>query len=321
MTSSESSKISSEHLSNKIGLMTYNSRRHSTNQNYQRVWRLFNKFIIKLDIIPDMWEQKTALFIVYMTEKGCQSTTLKSYISAIKATLQGDGYKWDDKLVLLGSLTKACKINNDRIKVNLPISCKLLELLLFEVDKYYKGEGQYYLCILYKTILAIGYYGLFRIGELVTGTQGDQHTIKAKNVHIAQNKDKIMIVLYSSKTTGGNCRPQKVKINGINNGAKTTEKFFCPFRLIREYSAIRGNYVSEYEPFFCFKGGIPILHNQVSKMMKLMFTKLHLDGSLYSPKSLRSGRASDMLRYGYSIEQIQRAGRWKSNAVFNYLRT
>ena len=95
----------------------------------------------------------------------------------------------------------------------MPIHCKLLELILFEVDRHFSGQGQLYVSILYKTIIIIGYYGLFRIGELVKGA----HTIKAKNVHVAQNKEKILIVLYTSKTTGVNSHPQKIKITSVKN--------------------------------------------------------------------------------------------------------
>ena len=39
---------------------------------------------------------------------------------------------------------------------------------------------------------------MFRIGELTVGEQGSVHTVKAKDMHIAMNKNKIMLVLYSS---------------------------------------------------------------------------------------------------------------------------
>ena len=55
---------------------------------------------------------------------------------------------------------------------------------------------QPYLLVLYEAIFCLAYYGLMRIGEL---TEGD-HPIKAKDIHIGVNKDKILLVLYTSKT-------------------------------------------------------------------------------------------------------------------------
>ena len=110
-----------------------------------------------------------------MVENGAKSATLKSYISAIKSILTDDGYIWDNKKVMLSSLTKACRLVNDQVKTRLPIHCGLLEVLLFEIQRQYSAL-QPYLSLLYKTIFIIGYYGLFRIGELSEGP----HVIKAK---------------------------------------------------------------------------------------------------------------------------------------------
>ena len=72
----------------------------------------------------------------------------------------------------------------------LPAYIDLLEIVMFEFERMFKT--QYYLEILYKTIFLIGYYGLLRIGEMTMSP----HTLKAKNVHIGVNKDKILLILY-----------------------------------------------------------------------------------------------------------------------------
>ena len=243
---------------------------------------------------------------------------IRSYVSAIKSTLQDDNYQWDDSYVLISTLTRACKKINDTVKTCFPISCKLLELILFEIDRQY-GGSQPYLSIMYKTVLLIGYYGLFRVGELAIGGQGDQHTIKAANVHIAVNKDKLLIILYSSKTHDKESRPQKVKITAVNS-MKCVQKFYCPFKLIRIYMEQRGSYITDNEPLFIFRDGTGLSHNQVRNMIRHIINSLNLNGSLYDTHSLRMGRANDMLKFRYTIEQIKRAGRWKSNTVFRYVK-
>ena len=109
---------------------------------------------------------------------------------------------------------------------------------------------------MYKTIFVMAYYGLFRIGEFTSGNSS--HTIRARNVHVASNKDKILVILYSSKTHGLESVPQKVKITSAASYARNKlnqKKFFCPFCLIKEYLALRGGYTDESEPFFIFKDG------------------------------------------------------------------
>ena len=58
-----------------------------------------------------------------------QSSSIKSYVSAIKKMLVVDKYDWDDKKVLVTSVTKACKLVNDVAKVWLPIYCSLLNMI------------------------------------------------------------------------------------------------------------------------------------------------------------------------------------------------
>ena len=174
-------------------------------------------------------------------EKGNKSVTLRSYVSAIKAILRADGYELHLEAVVLNTLTQGCKLVNDKVQTRLPIQVGLLDLILFEVGRKYAGN-QPYLMILYQALFAIAYYGLFCIGELALS----QHSIKGKDVHVAMNKNKILMMLYSSKTHGAESRPQKVKIQAraeldeeSSRLARPT-RFFCPFDLMRCYIQLKG---------------------------------------------------------------------------------
>ena len=80
------------------------------------------------------------------------------------------------------------------------VHCGLLELMLFQIER--KFNQQPYQEIMYKAMFIFGYYRLLGAGELCfnNGTEDElQHTIRAKLVYIATNKEKIMLVLYTSK--------------------------------------------------------------------------------------------------------------------------
>ena len=289
--------------------------RDSTKANYLAIWRNFNNFLIKLDKKPNHWEDRIALFGAYLVNKGVQSATLKSYFSAIKGILVDDGYIWCDTKIVLSSLVKACKLSNDRIKTRLPIQIRLLEILLFETERMF--EKQYYLEILYKTMLIIGYYGMLRVGEITTGT----HPVRAKDVHIGRNKNKMLFILYTSKTHGYESKPQKVKIQQ-NVQVTPGKRYFCPFTLARHYLQLRGNYGSDNEPFFIFRDKEPVKPEQLRRTLRSLISRVNLDDSLYDVQSLRIGRATDMVTvFGYSVSDTKSAGRWRSNTVFKYIRS
>ena len=88
------------------------------------------------------------MYSAALIQKGIQSSTLKSYISAIKSTLIDDNYKWNDDLIIVRTLTRACCKLNDHVKARFPIHVGLLELLLFELQK--QLSHQHYLLQLYK---------------------------------------------------------------------------------------------------------------------------------------------------------------------------
>ena len=142
-----------------------------------------------------------------------------------------DGYDWCDSKVLLTTIARACPIRNDIVITRLPIHIGLLEALLFELKRIFENS-QPYLFFMYKALLCMGYYGLMRIGELALGS----HTLKACNIHIAENKNKILMILYSSKTHSKESKPQKIKISENElQGKRQIKRFFCPFRAIRDY--------------------------------------------------------------------------------------
>ena len=70
------------------------------------------------------------------------------------------------------------------------------------------SKDSVYLQIMYKALFALSYYGMMRVGEV---TYSD-HVVKAKDVHSAQNKDKLLLMLYSSKTHSKGMKPQRIKI-------------------------------------------------------------------------------------------------------------
>ena len=175
--------------------------RESTSHTYLVIWRQFNQFLIRLDWRPNSWEERVTLFCAHLIQKSCQSSTIKSYISAIKRVLKLDGYIWNERKILVSTLTQACKLQNDQVKCRLPIQKALFELILFELRRIM--DGQPYLLSLYMAAFSLAYYGLMRVGV-------GHHAVKAKNIHIGLNKDKMMLVLYTSKTHGHESYPQKI---------------------------------------------------------------------------------------------------------------
>ena len=291
--------------------------RNTTKNNYYGVWKNFNEFFIKLDAKPDTWEDRITLFAGYLVDCNKRSQTVKSYISAIRAVLKDDGVELNEDKFLLNSLIQACKFKNDRVRTRMPIRKGMLNVILKKTEETFASQP--YLKCMYLALFATTYYGMFRVGEVTTG----DHAVKAKDVHVGKNKNKMCFVLHTSKTHWKNQEPQIVKIahtNITNTARKTDAKRFCPFNLLREYTAIRPCYVHDNEPFFIFSDHSPVQPIHFRKTLGNAIMDMGLDPTLYGTHALRGGRSVDLMAAGVDIDLIRRLGRWRSNAVYTYLR-
>ena len=184
-----------------------------TRKNNYAVWKIFNQFFIHLDKKPNRWEDRLNLFVGHLISQNKKSTTVRCYISTIKAVLKMNDIQIKEDEYLLSVLTKACHLKNDKLRLRIPIQRQLLETILQGVKKLFNSQNQFYLAILYQALFVSTYYGLLRVREVTAGS----HPILARNIHVAANKWKMLFILCSSKTHGYNSTPQMVKITAITN--------------------------------------------------------------------------------------------------------
>ena len=168
------------------------------------------------------------------------------------------------------------------------------------------GKNQPYLCLLYSTLFAVCYYGMMQVGEITKSI----HVLKAKDVHLAKNKDKLMLVLYSSKTHDEGSRPQKIKItsNKCEFIGGYSHRHFCPFDLMRRYIRARGGYKTEQEQFFIFRDTSPVTPAQARAILRLMLFRLSLDAKYYGMHSFRIRRTTDLIKINYSVDEVKLMG-------------
>ena len=150
-----SSTISTTEIEQVIEQLKKDKYRRSTQRNYYCVWRVFNQFFIQLDRKPNNWEDRILLFAAYLIKENRKSTTVRSYVSAIKAVLADINVLVDENRCLLNSLTRACKLTRDSFTVRLPIQKDMLNVLLSTTYKYHLHEGQPYIAHLYVALFPL----------------------------------------------------------------------------------------------------------------------------------------------------------------------
>ena len=318
-STSGSSTISTKTVSQIVERLRFQRCRDSTRATYYCVWKVFSKFYFRLDVKPPTWEERIVLLTAFLIDNKLKSTSVRSYLSAIRCIIAEDGIRLNEDWFLINSLTRACKLKNDELTIRFLIHKDLLHSILCKVETHYmEKKNQPYLCYLIKAMLLTGCYGLLRVGELTLSP----HVVLADNVHIGENKKKILLVLLTSKTHGKGNEPQMIKITSKPVAEQeANSQSFCPFKALSNYIQVRPKIRTENEQFFVFSDNSPVKAQHLSSYLKLMLTKLKFKSHLYSLHSLRGGRTVDLFNLGLSVETIKKIGRWKSNAVFNYLKT
>lgn len=288
----------------------------STKKMYHSVWCNFNKFLLSFDDLPTTWEDKMVLYASFLADIGNHSATVASYMSAIRYVLRHDGIEVSDNCCKLSSIIRACKLHNDIVTVRRPIRSGLVRLILEQVNAIYLKNGQPYLAALYRAIFVSAYYGLMRISELV-----GKHAVKTEDVHLSTNprRGKVKYVLRTSKTHGAGKRPQMIDIVPDYQVLDTP---FCPVRIIAQFSKLRPPRVSLGTRFFVFSDGTPVGEHHVRAVLRKCLRRLKLPWKSFNFHGYRSGRATDLFKWNFSIDWIRKIGRWskKSTAILVYFK-
>lgn len=289
--------------------------RPSTRKGYYRRWKALNKFLIKFDTIPDTWEERITLYVTHLINQKKKSATVKSYLSAIRYILREDGVDLNENKIELAALIKACKLQNDKLYIRLPIQYKLFRSILRKTRSSLElQKGQTYLSKLLRAAFSMAYFGLMRVSELTSGP----HQLRAIDVKHAKAKRKIVLYLRSSKTHTTNDFPQKIEIHEVPQMGSD-----CPVKCILDFIQERGSSnLDEAEPFFLLKEKLPFTAAQFRCNLKSILRELGIDDQLYDTHSYRSGRCTDLQELGFSIDRICEIGRWspKSTTVLKYIR-
>ena len=125
---------------------------------------------------------------------------------------------------------------NDWVKARLQTSKNMLRLILDKLEMIYKDQP--YLEYMFKAIFVTGYYGMVWVVELTESP----HCLRVADVHRVTNKNKLQLVLRSSKMHNVGDVPQLIKISSLDQKAMKSvldRDNYCPFNIIRLYEAIR----------------------------------------------------------------------------------
>lgn len=247
------------------------------------------------------------LYIAYLHSLGLAHSTIKSSVSSlqyINRLHHGEDWShnfWIQKMLI--GITKRSPSNDIRIPVTEQTLKRLLAALPTSVSSVYVAQ-------LFKAMFLLAFRAFLRVGEITVSAT------TACNANLLMLND--VAIEPISQSVNVTFRHFKHKVG--------TEPFILALSHLPpplDISYILSNYLGArgYKPGPLFMyNGKPVTRGFFASVLHDTAVKAGLDHVNLKSHSFRIGAATSCLRNGYSSDQIQRMGRWKSDAFKKYIR-
>ncbi len=281
----------------------------STWKQYSAAWNHFTAFLAKLDEPVFSWEDRLMLFVVHMVEECKSPATIRSHLTGIRYLMRLEGIELQSNNFLYNVILKVCnklRAESGMIYVRIPLTECLTKKLVAAIQRFPMSS---YDKLLYSAVICTAYYGLFRIGEVIDS----QHAMRLENMQINPRTLGVKIKVTSSKTMRPGDLPWTVKINKDDSPLIPVNEILHSFWQVRPST-------SAHSQFFVKYNRKPLSQPEFRKRLSTALKLVGLPDDKYNTHSFRIGRATDLFRRSYPLEQIKRLGRWKSDSIWKYIR-
>ena len=277
----------------------------ATASQYARVWNQYQHFVnTTLRVPPFPASQSTlALYISHLVSppRMAAPATVTSALSAIAFHHKIAGYEDPTATFFIRKLLKGLSNSYSTLEKRIPITPSILEVLLSAIPVAYPSR---YKQALYAAMFATMFSAFLRIGEVTSS----QHNLPFHQIELSDVAITITFYSYKHHTSS---QPFRLTLP-IAPGASA-----CPVRRITHYIALRG---TRQGPLFCDRDNSPVLPSVFREVLANVSRQAGVHRLHITPHSFRIGAATFAATQGYSSQQIQAMGRWKSTAFQKYVR-
>ena len=277
----------------------------NTAQQYSRVWNQFKLFVSNTLHVPFLPASQStiALFISHLVSPPRMSapSTVTSSISAIAYYHKMAGYEDPTSTFFIRKLLKGLAHSRSGFDKRIPITPSILEALLSAIPSVCQSR---YKQALYSAMFGIMFGAFLRIGE-VTSSPHNLH------FHQVQLSEKSVTITFHTYKHHDPSQPVSLSLP-IAPGSPA-----CPVHLITRYISLRGRIQG---PLFCDQDNSPILSGTFREVLMQVKRSAAMHKLHITPHSFRIGAATFAATQGYTAQQIQAMGRWKSSAFQRYVR-
>lgn len=278
--------------------LAFNSRR-----SYSSATRKYLNFCAHYCLDPCELNEHTLLrFITYLSLQHLSIRTIRVYLSGLRAWIISSGHpppviytprvKW---------ALRALQRHQPEPAQAHPITYQVLEKLQKSLDFSYNSLMQY-------TAMTTGYFGCLRASEYCFNPDVSPPLLRS-SVRFHRAATPYMTLLIASS---------KTSLKSFTVVIGCSHASVCAHCNMLHYLQL--NSAHSASPLFSFLDGTPLTHRTLSRFIKKALARVGLKHQQATPHSLRAGAATDGASRLPTSADVQKLGRWKSDAYLNYIR-
>ncbi|KAJ8304804.1 hypothetical protein KUTeg_018387 [Tegillarca granosa] len=230
-------------------------------------------------------------FIAFLSLKGCASSTIRTYISAIGNRCKMLNFTDTTKSFIVKKMLIGLTRLDKRTDIRMPITVDILKKLLNSVSFVCHSEFEI-------AIFSLAFFGFFRIGELVVSSINRHgHALQSNNIHFLEQINSLEIFIPHSKTDQSG--------RGSVLLIPATYLPICAVKAVKSFMNIRPPY---FGTFFCHLSGQPVSIYQFNCVLRKCLNFAQIDSKLYKSHSLRIGAATTCSILGVDENKIAELG-------------
>ena len=279
---------------------------------YNRGAEQFQRFRLRAGL-PQLWPAPSthiAAFIAGLSLDGLAPSTIGTYSAAVAYIHKINNWPDPTNNFLVHKLREGCRRLGRSTDARRPITTDLLGKICNVLCATTSSTDE---AALFRAAFLLAFFGFLRVGEFTMAKKsGDQSRIlNDKDVwFLGTTQDVLVVKLRLSKTDQ---RGESVELQFH----RQPHSALCPVSATLKYLHVRPPVAG---PFFCHFDRSPLTTYQFNHMLQTCLKALNLSTQGFSSHSFRIGAATSAALNGFSIVQIQRFGRWRSQAVKLYIR-
>ena len=246
------------------------------------------------------------LYIAQLSQEGLASSTIRTSVSALNYfNLMAGGQDISKDFIISKMLTGVFK-SGFSCDSRAPISVDLLQVMTQTLDTICSSQYQ---ALLFRTMFMLAFQGFLRVGEFTVASSksSNPNLLQLSNVEISTNPRSVIISFQHFKHASSQT-PFSLALTPLSTSLDVVSS-------MSKYLTLRGFAPG---PLFMYNAK-PVSTNFFNDMLSQVISASNLSSSIKS-HSFRIGAATFCLERGYSFDQIQVMGRWKTDAFKKYIR-